>query len=154
MNITKIFDFIKEKRGYEYPIFYKLIYNLPLTESDLKIDGDIDFRGYHVSKFPENMVVNGRMDISYTTIESLPDNLTVTADLVCSGSRITKLPDNLTVYGDVFCGDSVLSEIGHNINIGGILTLYDTPIKTMYSRFDMNRMLEKHNCWVENGIKM
>lgn len=154
MNIEKVFDFIKEKKGLDYPFLYKLINNLPFTESDLTIYGDIDFRGYNVSELPDNMVVNGRMNISYTTIDRLPNNLKVTKDLVCTGSFITKLPDNLEVWGDVFCGDTQIREIGHNIKIYGLITLWDTPITRKNDKTDINRMLEEHGCDVEGGIRM
>ena len=32
MNLKKIFEFLKEKRGYNYPVIYKLINGIPGTK--------------------------------------------------------------------------------------------------------------------------
>lgn len=60
MNLQSVFNFIKEKRGYDYPIRYKFINGMVLTDEDLNIDGDLD--------------------LSFTKIKSLPNNLRVERD--------------------------------------------------------------------------
>lgn len=79
MNLATVFDFIKERRGYDYPFMFKLINELPFTDDELTIDGDLIL-----------------FDMFYHT---LPDNLTVKGDLLLGDSEFAKIPNNLKVKG-------------------------------------------------------
>lgn len=89
MNLDTAFNFIKEKRGYEYPLKYKLINGIPLTEKELHIDG--------------------HLDLSYTNNKSLPDGLRVGRDLDIAYSKVISIPNNLYIGGDFLLYNTPLS---------------------------------------------
>jgi hypothetical protein len=80
MNIETVFDFIKDRRGYDYPIRYKFINGMVLTDEDLNIDGDLDLSKTNITTLPNNIHVGGDLDLSFTKIKSLPNNLRVERD--------------------------------------------------------------------------
>ena len=65
MNLEKLFDFIKEKRGYDYPVKYKLINNIPLSKDELIINGDLDLDGTNITSLPDNLYA-----VSYTHLRA------------------------------------------------------------------------------------
>ena len=91
MNLEKVFNFIKEKRGYDVPLKFKLINGMPLSEDELN--------------------VGGSLYLSHTNIESLPDNLHVGRDLYLSNTNIKSLPNNLQVGGFLDLGNTPLSKM-------------------------------------------
>ena len=81
MNIDNVFEFIKNKRGYEYPFKYKLINGIPLSKDELNVKGDLDL-----------------YDMNYHT---LPNDLTVKGDLLLADSSFRDIPNNLKVRGNL-----------------------------------------------------
>lgn len=79
MNIENIFNFIKEKRGYDYPFVYKVVKGLPLSDDELNIKGDFLLRGNNV-KLPDNLIVSG--DLTLGKLNNIPKNLKIGGDLV------------------------------------------------------------------------
>jgi hypothetical protein len=89
MNLEKVFNFIKEKRGYNIPILYKIITNKPLTEDEL--------------------VFEGGLDLSYTDVVSLPDNLHIKGDLNLNNTNFSVIPNNLRVEMELYIEDTPIS---------------------------------------------
>ena len=103
MNIETIFDFIKEKRGYNIPFVYKLIKGLPLTEDDLNVEGNLDLYMIDIPSLPDNLTVGGTLDLRRTNIKYLPNNLTVKDTLILSNNPYIKnFPNNLQVMGNLY----------------------------------------------------
>ena len=102
MNLEKVFEFIKERRGYDYPFRYKLVKGLPLTEDELNIEGHLDLEYSKIMKLPDNLTVNGRLDLQNTNIEELPNNLTVNGYLDIEGTDINEFPNNLKIGGNLY----------------------------------------------------
>ncbi len=69
-NFINIFKFIEKTDDRPIPFKQKLLYNIPLTDADLNVKGDLD--------------------LSYTPIETLPDNLRVGGDLDLSNTPIAR----------------------------------------------------------------
>ena len=134
MNLEKVFEFIKEKRGYDYPVIYKLLNGLPLSEDELTIDGDLD--------------------LTNTNITSLPDNLKVGGDLVLENSKITSFPDNLYVGEFLDIRNTKINTIPDNLYVGGYLYLNYTPLSKRYSKEEIREMIEDMGGYLGGNIFM
>jgi len=132
MNLEKVFNFIKEKRGYDYPVIYKLLNGIPLSDDDLNVKDDLDLGYSDITSLPDNLKVGGSLALSYTDITSLPNNLTVGGDLDLIRTKITSLPDNLKV--------------------GGYLFLDNTPLSKRYSKNEVRKMIEDRGGFVKWSI--
>ena len=111
MNLETVFDFIKEKRGYDYPLEYKLLNGIELTEKDLHYEGDLDLYGLEISSLPNNFHVDGYLDIRKTNITELPDNLSVDSGLIINELYITSIPNNLYIGSDLYNRHTPLAEM-------------------------------------------
>lgn len=131
MNFEKLLDFIKEKRGYKYPIKYKLINGLPITEDELTVDGNLKLTGKKITSLPDNLNVGGNLNLLNTKITFLPDNLRVGGILNLHNTNITSLPNNLYV--------------------GGFLVLSFTPLSKKYSEDEFRKMIKDKGGYV-NGV--
>jgi hypothetical protein len=134
MNIEKVFEFIKEKRGYDYPVLYKLLNELPLSDEDLIIDGDLDLNNTKITSLPDNLHVGGFLDLSDTNITSLPDNLHVEGNLSLSHTKITSLPNNLHVGGHLYVFNTKITSLPDNLHVKGNLYLLKTPLSKKYTK--------------------
>jgi hypothetical protein len=133
MNLEKVFNFIKEKRGYDYPVKYKLVNGIELTEDELNIEGNLDLSGRNIKSLPDNLHVDGNLLLFNTNIISLPNNLHVGGTLHLSNTKITSLPDNL--------------KVGENLD------LRETPISKMYTEEEIRKMIEDKGGYVKGSIK-
>lgn len=132
MNLEAVFDFIKEKRGYDYPFLYKLINSLPLTKNELNVKGNLDLNFVNVPiSLPDNLTVDGNLDLYQSTIKKLPDNLTVSNTLDIRFTYIDEIPKNLIV---------------------GNLYLYDTPLTQKYSRTQIRNIIKERGGKIINNF--
>jgi hypothetical protein len=122
MNLETIFEFIKEKRGYEYPVIYKLLNGLPLTDDELNIEGIA-------------------VDLRHSDITSLPDNLKISRDLSLYHSKIESLPNNLRVGKYLDLRDTKISSIPNNLIVGDGIFIHRTPLSKRYSIKVINDMI-------------
>ena len=90
MNLEKVFNFIKQKRGYNYPIKYKLLNGLPLSDDELYVEGDLDLNFSKITSLPDNLHVNGYLYIYFSKIASIPDNLEVEGFLDIHNTPLSK----------------------------------------------------------------
>ena len=132
MNLEKVFEFIKEKRGYDYPVIYKLLNGIPLSDDELNVSGDLNLRESKITSLPDNLKVGGNLDLPCTDITSLPDNLKVGGDLNLIRTKITSLPDNL--------------------HVGGYLFLENTPLSKRYTEEEIRKMIEDRGGFVKWSI--
>ena len=51
-TLGKIFEFIKEKSKQNLPLFWKLKNDIPLTEEDLNIKGDLHLSDRNITSLP------------------------------------------------------------------------------------------------------
>ena len=113
MDITKlkrIFDFLEEKGEHNAPVKWKLINNIPLTEDDLNVKGDLDLFDSKIKSLPEGLKVSGTLDLSYSKIISLPKGMEVGGTLFLHFSKITSLPKGLEIGEHLFIGKTPLTK--------------------------------------------
>ena len=108
-NILKrIFEFLEEKEGHNVPFLWKFENDIPLTEGDLNVKGDLDLFDSKITSLPEGLKVSGTLDLSYSKIISLPKGMEVGGTLFLHYSKITSLPEGLEVRYNLYIGDSPL----------------------------------------------
>ena len=103
-QLKRIFDFLEEKGEHRAPVKWKLINNIPLTEEDLNVKGDLDLFDSKIKSLPEGLKVSGTLDLSYSKIISLPKGMEVGGTLFLHFSKITSLPKGLEVNGFLIIG--------------------------------------------------
>ena len=81
--MLNIFQYLQDNKGKSIPFLFKIINNLPLKESELIIDANIDLWHSKISYLPDKLTVLSHLDIGFTNISELPDNLYVGGDLWC-----------------------------------------------------------------------
>ena len=126
MNIN-IFLYLQDKKIKKIPLEYKLLNNIPLTQEDLFVNGDLLLFRTNLTSLPNNLTVNGHLDLLSSKIEKLPNNLIVNRHLNIQLTYITELPDDLCVSGSLFCYNTPLA---NNIrNDESLLNKYSKQVK-------------------------
>ena len=120
-QLKRIFEFLEENEEHKTPIKWKLINNIPLTEDDLNVKGDLDLFGSKIKSLPEGLKVSGTLDLIELNIETLPEGLKVGNNLLLAISSIQTLPKGLEVGGDLY--------------------IYGTPL-TKYSGEELREMIK------------
>ena len=109
-QLKRIFDFLEEKGEHRAPVKWKLINNIPLTEEDLNVKGDLDLFDSKIKSLPEGLKVSGTLDLSYSKIISLPKGMEVGGTLFLHFSKLTSLPEGLEVGEHLFIGKTPLTK--------------------------------------------
>jgi hypothetical protein len=109
-QLKRIFDFLEEKGEHNAPVKWKLINNIPLTEDDLNVKGDLDLFDSKIKSLPEGLKVSGTLDLSYSKIISLPKGMEVGGTLFLHFSKITSLPKGLEIGEHLFIGKTPLTK--------------------------------------------
>ena len=109
-TLKRIFDFLEEKGEHNAPVKWKLINNIPLTEDDLNVKGDLDLFDSKIKSLPEGLKVSGTLDLSYSKIISLPKGMEVGGTLFLHFSKITSLPKGLEIGEHLFIGKTPLTK--------------------------------------------
>lgn len=142
MNLNKVFEFIKEKRGYDYPHLYKLFNGLPLTNDELTFNYSLDLRNKNITTLPDNLtIIDGGLFLTYSKIKTLPNNLTVGKSLFLTNADITSLPDNLYVGRNLYIEGTKIDKIPNNLRIENEFWVIDTPL-SKYNYEDIKKMIE------------
>ena len=109
-NLNLLFDFIQNKEGKQIPFLWKFKNNIPLTEDDLNIKGDLILTYSDIESLPEGLKVSGTLDLSYSKIISLPKGMEVGGTLFLHFSKITSLPKGLEIGEHLFIGKTPLTK--------------------------------------------
>ena len=109
-QLKRIFDFLEEKGEHNAPVKWKLINNIPLTEDDLNVKGDLDLFDSKIKSLPEGLKVSGTLDLSYSKIISLPKGMEVGGTLFLHFSKITSLPEGLEVGNNLYIGKTPITK--------------------------------------------
>ena len=121
-TLKRIFEFLEEKEEHKAPFIWKLENNIPLTEEELNVKGDLDLR--------------------FSSITSLPEGLEVGDDLYLHYSKITSLPDDLQVGGELnIIGCDAITSLPKGLEVGKILYIKYTPL-TKYSDEELREMIK------------
>jgi hypothetical protein len=94
-QLKRIFEFLEEKEEHKAPFLWKLENNIPLTEEDLNIEGDLNLHSYKkLTSLPEGLKVGGSLSLIFASIESLPEGLKVGGHLHIYNTPLEKYSDN------------------------------------------------------------
>ena len=124
--LKRIFEFLEEKEEHNPPFLWKWKNEIPLTEEDLDIEGDLDLTYSNIESLPEGWEVSGDLILSYCeNISSLPEGLIVRGNLYLSSSNITLLPKGLTVGRNLYLSETLKNykawEIRNMVKPGGYI---------------------------------
>ena len=109
-QLKRIFDFLEKKEQQNSPLKWKLINNIPLTEEELNVKGNLDLYDTELTSLPKGLKVGGSLYLSDTKITSLPEGLKVGGSLYLSHSKIESLPKGLKVGGNLYIRNSELKK--------------------------------------------
>ena len=114
--LKRIFDFLEEKEKHRGPFIWKLKNDIPLTEEDLDIEGDLDLTNSNIESLPEGLKVSGDLILSYCeNINSLPEGLIVRGNLILEDCiNLYSLPKGLKVFGTLYIYTSPLGEYSNS----------------------------------------
>ena len=89
--LKRIFKFLEEKEEHKAPFIWKLENNIPLTEEELNVKGNLNLAHSEISFLPEGLKVRGNLSLySCKNIKSLPEGLDVGGDLYIYGTELKK----------------------------------------------------------------
>ena len=112
--LKRIFQFLEEKGEHNAPFKWKFENDIPLTEGDLNVKGDLDLSNTEIETLPKGLKVGGWLDLAYTFIESLPEGLKVGGHLDLIETDIKFLPKGLEVGRNLYIDDSPLIKYSDN----------------------------------------
>ena len=127
--LKRIFDFLEEKEEQNPPFLWKHKNNIPLTEKDLNIEGDLDLTDSTLKSLPDNLEVKGDMQTRFSKIEKLPKGLKVGGSLYLSYSNITSLPKGLKVGGYLNLAYSKITSLPEGLEVGENLYIRYTELE-------------------------
>ena len=94
-TLKRIFKFLEEKEEHKAPFIWKLENNIPLTEEELNVKGNLNLAHSEISFLPEGLKVRGNLSLySCKNIKSLPKGLEVNGFLIIGFAKITKYTDD------------------------------------------------------------
>jgi hypothetical protein len=128
MNVGNFFQFIKDKRGYEAPLQFKILNDLPISKEDLEVGGYLDLDNTEVTSLPVGLKVETDLHLLHTPITSLPPGLEVGGNLDLRGVQITQLPAGLKVGENLYLQNTKITSLPDDLEVGGDLYLGSTPL--------------------------
>ena len=109
--LKRILEFLKDKEQHNLPFVWMQKNNIPCTEEELNVKGDLVLDYTEITSLPEGLKVGGNLDLHLCRkLTSLPEGLKVGGTLNLSGSKITSLPKGLKVGNSLFIGDTPLEK--------------------------------------------
>jgi hypothetical protein len=127
-TLGKIFEFIKEKGEQNLPLFWKMKNNMPLTEEDLNVKGDLHLSNRNITSLPKGLKVYGNMSLGYSKVRKLPEGLEVGGTLNVSDSMISKLPKGLKVGGSLVISYTSIGILPKGLEVGGVIYAINSHI--------------------------
>jgi hypothetical protein len=142
-TLKKIFDFLEENEGHKTPFLWKHINNIPLTEKDLNIDGNLDLTETDIELLPDGLKIAGNLNLTQTDMKLLPERLEVFGDLYLNYSIIKSLPNDLKVGGDLDIEGSDIESLPSGLKVGGDLYLNDSYLYKFTSLNSLRDIVKK-----------
>ena len=114
--LKRIFEFLEEKEEHNPPFLWKWKNEIPLTEKDLDIEGDLDLTYSNIESLPEGLEVSGDLNLTFCeNISSLPEGLIVRGNLILESCyNLHSLPKGLKVGGTLYIYTSPLGEYSNS----------------------------------------
>ena len=120
-QLKRIFDFLEENEEQNPPFMWKYMNNIPLTEDDLNIEGDLDLSGIEATSIPEGLKIKGNLNLQFSKITSLPRDLNIKGNLNLVGTKIKSLPEGLEVGGNLNLKYTKITSVPKGLQVGGDL---------------------------------
>jgi hypothetical protein len=139
--LKRIFNFLEEKGEHNAPVKWKLINNIPLTEEDLNIEGDLDLSEVEVTSLPEGLKVGGYLNLEGLQIASLPKGLKVGDLLILNLSKVTSLPNDLEVKGNLGLIGTIITSLPKGLKVGGDLYIINAEL-LRYTNNELKEMVK------------
>jgi len=125
-TLKNIFNFLEENERHQTPFLWKWVNNIPLTEKDLNIEGELDLTNTDIKSLPDGLKVAGDLNLTETDMRLLPERLEVAGNLYLDHSFIKSLPKDLKVGGDLSIEATYIKSLPRGLQVGGDLYLNDS----------------------------
>jgi hypothetical protein len=129
-TLKNIFDFLEENGEHNAPILWKLKNNIPLTDEDLIVKGNLDLSYTNITSLPEGLRVDGNLNLIGLDIKSLPEGLKVDGNLDLNGCKnIELLPDGLKGGGWLDLENTSITSLPKGLEVHGDLYIKNTELE-------------------------
>ena len=72
-TLKRIFEFLEAKEEHNAPLIWKHMNNIPLTEEDLNVKGDLNLYKSNITSLPEGLKVHRGLQIFGTELKKYTD---------------------------------------------------------------------------------
>jgi hypothetical protein len=151
-TLKKIFEFLEENDNRKIPFLWKWVNNIPLTEKDLNIEGNLDLTDTNIKSLPNGLKIAGNLILTETDMESLPERLEVAGNLYLDHSFIKSLPKDLKVGGYLSIEATYIKSLPRGLQVGGDLYLNDSKLHKNIDYNDSNELRDIVKKMVEPGF--
>ena len=151
-TLKNIFKFLEDKGEHRTPFMWKWKNNIPLTEKDLNIEGNLDLTNTDIKSLPDGLKVAGNLNLTETDMESLPERLEVAGNLYLDHSFIKSLPKDLKVGGYLSIEATYIKSLPRGLQVGGDLYLNDSKLLIYIDYNDSNELRDIVKKMVEPGF--
>ena len=151
-TLKNIFNFIEENERHQTPFLWKWVNNIPLTEKDLNIEGELDLTDTDIKSLPDGLKVAGDLNLTETDMRLLPERLEVAGNLYLDHSFIKSLPKDLKVGGDLSIEATYIASLPKGLQVGGDLYLNDSKLLNNIDYNDSNELRDIVKKMVEPGF--
>ena len=151
-TLKNIFNFLEENERHQTPFLWKWVNNIPLTEKDLNIEGNLDLTDTDIKSLPDGLKVAGDLNLTETDMESLPERLEVAGNLYLDHSFIKSLPKDLKVGGYLSIEATYIALLPKGLQVGGDLYLNDSKLFNNIDYNDSNELRDIVKKMVEPGF--
>ena len=148
-TLKNIFNFLEENEGHQTPFLWKWVNNIPLTEKDLNIEGNLDLRDTDIKSLPDGLKIAGNLILTETDMRLLPERLEVAGKLYLDYSFIKSLPKDLKVGGDLDIEATYIELLPSGLQVGGDLYLNDSRL---YKTTSIDKLRDIVKKMVEPGF--
>jgi len=151
-TLKNIFYFLEENERHQTPFLWKWVNNIPLTEKDLNIEGELDLTNTDIKSLPDGLKVAGDLNLTETDMRLLPERLEVAGNLYLDHSFIKSLPKDLKVGGDLSIEATYIKSLPRGLQVGGDLYLNDSKLLNYIDYNDSNELRDIVKKMVEPGF--
>ena len=93
-QLKRIFEFLEDNQEHRTPFMWKHKNNIPLTDEDLNIEGDLNLSDINITSLPKGLKVRGYLDLRFSSVTSLPEDLKVGGNLHIGNTLLKKYTNN------------------------------------------------------------
>ena len=151
-TLKNIFNFLEENERHQTPFLWKWVNNIPLTEKDLNIEGELDLTNTDIKSLPDGLKVAGDLNLTETDMRLLPERLEVAGNLYLDHSFIKSLPKDLKVGGFLSIEATYIASLPRGLQVGGDLYLNDSDLHKYIDYNDNNELKDIIKKMVEPGF--